>query len=185
MSHPQPAKPAKLVIGLLLNNKDLLPGVAHDLERVYGEIDLISPWMDFNYTDYYAPEMGKSLYRRLLVFKELIAQLDLARIKLHTNEIELKYADEGRRCVNIDPGYLLYERFVLATGKNYSHRIHIGHGIYADLTLIYQHGAYQPLPWTYPDYADAIMGEFLMQVRQKYSADIKGMPKTENLQLKE
>jgi hypothetical protein len=185
MSHPQPAKPAKLVISLLLNNKDLLPGVVYDLEQVYGAIDLISPWMDFNYTDYYAPEMGNSLCRRMLVFKELIAQLDLARIKLHTNEIELRHADQGSRCVNIDPGYLLYERFVLATGKNYSHRIHIGHGIYADLTLIFQQGAYRSLPWTYPDYADAAMGEFLMQVRQKYSADIKDLPKTDRPLLKE
>jgi hypothetical protein len=185
MSHPQPPKPAKLVISVLLNNKDLLTGVGHDLEQAYGAIDLASPWMDFNYTEYYAPEMGQSLCRRMLVFKELIDQLDLARIKLHTNELELKYAQEGRRCVNIDPGYLLYERFVLATGKNYSHRIHIGHGIYADLTLIYQQGAYQSLPWTYPDYAHATMGEFLMQVRQKYSTDIRGLTKTEKLQPKE
>lgn len=173
MSQPQPAKPAKLVIGLLLNDRELFPPVCQDLEAAFGATDLISPWMDFNYTDYYAAEMGGPLQRRMLVFKELIAQMDLARIKLRTNQIERKYADEGRRCVNIDPGYLLYERFVLATGKNYSHRIYIGDGIYADLTLVYRQGAYQSLPWTYPDYAGAAMGEFLMQVRQAYSANIK------------
>lgn len=179
MSHPQPPKPAKLVIGLLTSNKSLLPDIARDLAQVYGAIDLIGPWMEFTYTDYYEPEMGKPLYRRMVVFKDLIAQLDLAGIKLKTNGIELKYADHGRRCVNIDPGYLLLERFVLATGKNYSHRIHIGHGIYADLTLIYQQGAYRPLPWTYPDYAAATMGDFLIQVRRKYSADIKCLPEGE------
>ena len=69
--------------------------------------------------------------------------------------------------------YLLYERFVLATGKNYSHRIYIGDGIYADLTLIFQKGAYQSLPWTYPDYQDEGMKAFLALVRQKYSIDVK------------
>ncbi len=173
MSRPKPANPAKLVIGLLLNDKDLFPRVCQDLEQLWGAADLIGPWMDFDYTEYYAPEMGPALKRRMLVFKKLIAQMDLARIKLQTNRIELKYARQGRRCVNIDPGYLLYERFVLATGKNYSHRIYIGQGIYADLTLVYQQGGYQTLPWTYPDYADTVMREFLSLVRQMYRADLK------------
>ena len=75
--------------------------------------------------------------------------------------------------VNIDPGYLLHERFVLATGKNYSHRIHIGKGIYADLTLIFARGRYEPLPWTYPDYASENMLTFLKQVRKKYGVDLR------------
>jgi len=173
MSHPQPPKPAKLVIGLLMNDKRLLPDVARDLEQAYGAIDLVGPWMEFKFTDYYAPEMGKPIHRRMLVFKELVAQLDLARIKMHTNALELNYARKARRCVNIDPGYLLYERFVLATGKNFSHRIYIGQGIYADLTLIYQKGDFQKLPWTYPDYAENRMRLFLSQVRQKYAADLQ------------
>lgn len=158
-----------------MNSRSLEPRVTHDLEQAFGGIDLVGPWMDFDYTDYYAPEMGKPLYRRMLVFKNLIAQSDLARIKLRTNDIEIQYAQGGKRRVNIDPGYLLYERFVLATGKNYSHRIYIGQGIYADLTLVYQKGAYQPLPWTYPDYADAAMGDFLIRVRQKFGEEIKGI----------
>ena len=160
-----------------MNSRSLEPRVAHDLEQVFGAIDTVGPWMDFHYTNYYAPEMGNPLCRRMLVFRDLIDQSDLSRIKLRTNEIELQYAQDGKRCVNIDPGYLLYERFVLATGKNYSHRIYIGQGIYADLTLIYQKGAYRPLPWTYPDYADAAMGAFLMKVRQKFGETIKGIVK--------
>jgi hypothetical protein len=175
MSQPQSPSPAKLVVSMLMNSRSLGPRVAHDLERVFGPIDMVGPWMDFDYTEYYTSEMGRPIYRRMLVFRDLIAQSDLARIKLRTNEIELQYARDGKRSVNIDPGYLLYERFVLATGKNYSHRIYIGHGIYADLTLIYQKGAYRTLPWTYPDYADAAMGAFLMQVRQKFGESIKGI----------
>jgi hypothetical protein len=91
---------------------------------------------------------------------------------LNTNRLETRYASSDRRRINIDPGYLLHERFVLASGKNFSHRIYIGHRIYADLTLIYQRGAFEKLPWTYPDYADRPILSFLEQVRNKYSIDL-------------
>jgi hypothetical protein len=172
-------------MSLLMADKALGPRITIELEQVFGAIEIVSPWMDFGYTNYYAPEMGMPLHRRMLVFKELIAQSDLARIKLRTNEIEMQYAHRGKRRVNIDPGYLLYERFVLATGKNYSHRIYIGDGIYADLTLVYQKNAYQSLPWTYPDYADPVMGDFLMQVRQKYGEDIKCASRRKKSEIKE
>ena len=89
------------------------------------------------------------------LFQDLVEQIALAEIKRHTNSIEQTYALEGKRQLNLDPGYLLYERFVLASGKNFTHRVYIGNMIYADLTLIYQKGAFQTLPWTYPDYAEA------------------------------
>jgi hypothetical protein len=88
--------------------------------------------------------MGGPLHRRLMVFKSLVEQTELAAIKRMTNELEQKYQRQGQRRVNIDPGYLLAERFVLATGKNFTHRIYIGQGIYADLTLIYQKGDFKP-----------------------------------------
>jgi hypothetical protein len=110
----------------------------------------------------------------MLAFKPLVEQDRLAEIKLATNAMEQACVVDGRRRVNIDPGYLLLERFVLATGKNYSHRIHIGRGIYADLTLIYRRGGYQPLPWTYPDYADQPLRLFLLAVRRKYAVDLEG-----------
>jgi Domain of unknown function (DUF4416) len=177
MSHPQIPQPAKLVVSLLLSDKLLSPEVICDLEQACGVIEWVGPWMAFDYTDYYAPEMGRTLHRRMLVFRQLIEQLDLVSVKQHTNAIEFKYSEAGRRRVNIDPGCLLYERFVLATGKNYSHRIHIGQGIYADLTLIFQQGAYRALPWTYPDYGDRAMTAFLMQVRRLYSAQVKSTKK--------
>ena len=172
MSIPQPPRPAKLVIGLLLGRKDPFPDVAAELEIAFGGPDLVSPWMPFDYTTYYEKEMGAGLLRRVLAFRTLIAQDRLAEIKLATNAMEQARAVGGRRRVNIDPGYLLLERFVLATGKNYSHRIYLGQGIYADLTLIYHHGSFHALPWTYPDYADPPLRRFLLAVRGKYALDI-------------
>lgn len=173
MSLPQPPKPAKLIVGFFVKDKALAADIAQDLQERLGPVDLISAWLDFDFTTYYEKEMGTGLNRRLVVFKTLIEQEQLAGIKRVTNRLEHKYQRQGRRRVNIDPGYLLPERFVLATGKNFTHRIYIGQGIYADLTLIYQKGAFRTLPWTYPDYADRRLIDFLTLVRNKYMLDLK------------
>jgi hypothetical protein len=173
MSKPRRPQPAKLVISALLADKTLLPEVLRQLESEFGNIALESAWMDFGFTDYYRSEMGGALVRKMLAFGPLVEQAHLSRIKLATNRMEAAFAVEDRRRVNLDPGYLLLERFVLATGKNFSHLIYIGESIYADLTLIFQKGGFQPLPWTYPDYAEPEMHTFLLQVRQSYSRELR------------
>jgi hypothetical protein len=173
MSLPQSPKPAKLIIGLFMKDKGLVHPLANELTDDFGPVDMVSCWFAFDYTSYYEDEMGAPLFRRMFAFKELIQQSDLPEIKIRTNGIEQKYARHDKRRVNIDPGYMLSERFVLATGKNFSHRIYIGKGIFADLTLIYTKGAFQKLPWTYPDYADKVMLDYLQQVRRKYALDLK------------
>ena len=173
MSIPQPPEPAKLVVSLLLKEKDIVVDVAKDLSDKLGSVDMVSSWFPFDCTEYYKAEMGSSLFRRVFAFKNLIKQGALAEIKLATNDIENKYSKNGKRIVNLDPGYMIKSKFVLATGKNYSHRIYIGKGIYADLTLIYTKGLFQKLPWTYPDYADKIMLSYLNLIRNKYLADLK------------
>ncbi len=181
MSIPRQAKPAKLVVGLLLQHRHLVGELSIELSSLFGDIDMISAWMPFDYTSYYESEMGTPLYRRVLAFDNLIQQNDLAAIKLATNHIERKFSNNGKRRVNIDPGYMLHERFVLASGKNFSHRIYLGDGIYADLTLLYAKGQFQKLPWTYPDYADRPMLKILEQVRSKYILDIINWSKSETL----
>jgi hypothetical protein len=173
MSRPQPPKPAKLVIGIFLKETELLGAIAEALSEAFGPMDMASAWLPFNYTTYYESEMGDALLRRVFAFQKLIEQEALARIKNSTNDIEKAFMVAGKRRVNIDPGYMLHERFVLASGKNFSHRIYIGGRIYADLTLIYTKNRFQALPWTYPDYRDPIMLTYLEQVRQKYAVDVK------------
>ncbi|MFW6081030.1 MAG: DUF4416 family protein, partial [Desulfosalsimonas sp.] len=153
----------------------LIAPVADRLTEKFGDIDLTSNWLRFDYTNYYEPEMGTGLVRRIMAFKQLIAQDTLADIKHQTNEIEKEFTSGKRRRVNIDPGYLVRERFVLATGKNFSHRIYIGRGIYADLTLVYSKGDFRTLAWTYPDYASGDMLGFLHKVRSKYVFDMKNL----------
>jgi len=184
MSRPRPPVPAKLVVGLFLNDKNLAPEVMDALQARFGPIDLLSPWFDFDCTDYYTIEMGTPLFRRMAAFATLIEQQAPAGIKCQTNALEVHFAKGGKRRVNLDPGYLLHERFVLATGKNYTHRIYIGEGIYADLTLIFQKGGYRPLPWTYPDYAADEMRAFLALVRRQYADDLEASSNTRPLDQK-
>ena len=110
-----------------------------------------------------------------LAFKNKKDALEfIKKYKEKTNEIEEEFAEQGNRCVNIDPGYLVSSRFILATGKEYSHRIYIGRRIYADLTLMYsKKKGFVPLEWTYPDYASETMISFLSKVRDKYLLDLK------------
>ena len=173
MSVPQTPKLAKLVIGVITTELKIVETLVTELASQFGPIDLVSPWMYFNYTTYYESEMGSPLFRRVFAFKPLISQGDLSAFKLATNQLEQHFSHKHRRRVNIDPGYMLRERFALASGKNFSHRVYIGSGIYADLTLIYQKGSFQKLPWTYPDYSDDGMLKFLEQVRNKYILDAK------------
>lgn len=173
MSKPRLPEPAKLVIGCFTSDKDMLEGVARKFSESFGPPDVISPWLPFDHTDYYTPEMGSPLFRRMMAFCELIQQDALADIKLFTNKLEGRFSRGGRRLVNIDPGYVVPERFVLATGKNYTHRIYLREGIYADLTLIYQKGLFRPMDWTYPGYADEAMIRFLACVRQKHLWQVK------------
>lgn len=175
MSRPKRPKPVKLVIGVFTNIKELFAPVTNLLSKEFGDIDLVSSWLPFDDTDYYEDEMGTNLYRRILVFKRLIDPEFLPEIKHKTIRIENEYSLNDQRRINIDPGYLTHERFVLATGKNFTHRIYIGSRIYADLTLIYQKGGFQTLPWTYPDYAKDKIRLFLTQVRNKYSIDVKDL----------
>lgn len=173
MSTPREPMKAKLIIGLFMKYKNMLQPFAEKLQHAFGPLDMVSSWIPFNYTSYYETEMGTPLFRRILTFEKLVAQDELAEIKIYTNKLELQFLEHGKRQINADPGILSHERFVLATGKNFSHRIYLKNGIFADLTLIFTQGKFQELPWTYPDYRDKSILSFLEKVRGKYLLDIK------------
>jgi hypothetical protein len=172
MSTPKPPTPAKFLVGVFMKDQKIFHEIFSLLEEKFGNIDIVSPWFNFDYTEYYEKEMGKDLYRRMIVFKDLIGQDDLAEIKKITNLIEKEYSEHGKRKINIDPGFIVPSRFVLATGKDYAHRIYIGENIYADLTLMFKNGDFHDLDWTYPDYSSRQMKDFLLKARSKYLLDL-------------
>jgi hypothetical protein len=175
MSAPGPATPVKPVVSMLMANEDLGPALVERLADYFGPPDLVGPWWPFDVTAYYTSEMGPSLGRRLVSFQHLADPAQLAAWKVFTNELEQAFSLGERRLANLDPGYVSRERLVLATGKNYSHRIYLDHGIYGDLTLVYGEGSFQPLPWTYQDYAQGNLPALLELVRQKYLWQLKAV----------
>ena len=166
-------KPVKLIMSLISSNDRLLNQVIEVLGERYGEVDFTSDILPFDFTDYYTAEMGEGLFRRLITFAHLIPRESLVKIKRQTNEIEEQFAIEGKRRINIDPGYICAEHLILATTKGYTHRPYLGEGIHADLTLIYRKGTFKPLDWTYPDYASSQVREILQGVRKRYVQELQ------------
>lgn len=165
--------PVKLVVPMLASSAARLDAAQQALCDAWGPADYVSPDLDFAYTDYYAAEMGGPLLRRFVALRTLIDPGDLARIKLRTNALERTWARDGKRSVNLDPGYLAAAKFVLATTKDYAHRIYLGEGIYAEVTLLYRGGAFEALPWTYPDYCSQAYHRVLGEIRALYMAQLR------------
>src|SRR4030042_4352386 len=175
MSKPGPALPAKPVVSLILARKDLDQAVIRKLSAYFGPPDLVGPWWPFTATTYYSSEMGAELGRRLVAFLHLASPALLPDWEVYTNRLEGLFSLGGRRLVNLDPGYVTRERLVLATGKNYSHRLYLNQGIYGDLALVYSKGEFQSLPWSYPDYSQEPLLDLLGLVRRKYLWTLKAL----------
>lgn len=173
MSEPKLAEAVKLVVSILYAEQQIIPEVMEKLCGQYGDPDFISSPLPFLYTDYYHQEMGSPVERLFVSFASLIRPESLPDIKLRTNDMEKIFSLEGRRRVNIDPGYLSRAHLVLATGKGYTHRPYLRDGIYADLTLLYTNKSFQSLPWTYPDYGEKAIREMFKRIRAKYNLQLK------------
>ena len=165
--------PVKFFASIIFNDSGILSEVETEMAQSIGPIEGSTDSMPFSQSNYYASEMGAGLMRRFLLFGPLLARDRLADIKAATNMIEQTHASEGKRSVNIDPGYIALEQMVLGTTKGFSHRIYQGQGIYADLTLIYENGTYRSLPWTYPDYGGRELISLLNGWREKYKRTLR------------
>jgi hypothetical protein len=175
MSEPREADDVKLVASLFSPEEKILQEVLLELEKRFGPRDWMSPPLFFDRTRYYEREMGWPLHRRFLSFRNLIRPEAIVDTKLQTNELEKEFLQEGKRRVNIDPGYVALERLVLATGKNYTHRLYLSKGIFADLTLVFHQGSFQTLPWTYRDYADPVVITYFNDIREHYKNQLRGL----------
>ena len=142
----------KLIIGFIYKDEAIFIKSKDQLKRKFGRIDFKSDPLDFNHTAYYEKEMGVGLKRRFISFAKPISIQDLYLIKLYTNRLEGRFLNSGVRQVNIDPGYLDLAKLVLASTKDYAHRIYLRKGIFAEVTLSYRNNSFTFNDWTYPDY---------------------------------
>jgi len=174
----RPSEPARLVVGVLSGLPDAWARAREGLEARFGSAELELGPLSFDQTDYYASEMGEDLERWFLAFSEPIAQHQIAGIKRETNRFEADIAAEGEwpvsRPVNLDPGYVTLGKLVLATTKDQAHRIAVGEDIYAEVTLRFSGGSFEPNPWTYADYRQAEYLQFFGRVRERLREQLRG-----------
>ncbi len=167
--------PVKLIVAMLSARSDSFEQAQEALTRRYGELDYTSPDLPFTYTDYYAPELGPHILRRFVSAGKLIDPGALAQIKVWTNGLEDSCRENGRRTINLDPGYICGGKLVLATTKDQAHRIYLAQGIYAEVTLFYRARQFAVLPWTYPDYRTADYHRILSDIRTLYMAQLRNL----------
>ena len=172
-------EPVKLIIGILAADRNCLQAAVDAITAEYGECDLISETFEFNQTAYYRNQAGDNILRQFVSFKELIDPGRLASIKHRTNEIEKELAAKLPpplpRPVNLDPGIIEPSKLVLASTKNFSHRIYIGDSMYAELTLSFCKGKWQSFSYTFPDFKGNRYHAFLSNVREKLVDQIRSL----------
>ena len=174
----QPPAQVKLFCALLVAPTLPLNEIETVLAEAYGVIVLRSTPMPFTQTTYYEREMGANLTRLYVAFEPLVSMTTLAATKHITNRLEARWSTpQGQRYVNIDPGYLDLAKVVLASTKDHSHRLYIGEGIFAEVTLRYRQHAFQPWEWTYPDYRVPATLTFFHQLRELYKRQLRALPR--------
>jgi hypothetical protein len=170
-------KPVKLIVGILAANENCLKIAVESIEAEFGKIDLTSDVWPFTQTDYYEDEIGDAVMRQFVSIEKLIDPSELAGIKHKTNGLEQRLVKQLAlnvpRPVNLDPGIIEPSKLVLATTKNYSHRIYIGDKMYAEVTLMYDKGKWNTLPYTYPDYKQQCYFDFFEKVRKRLLEQLK------------
>lgn len=169
MAQPIPHSPALLLVAAFSRHEEAIAWGAGRMVEAFGPLALVSADFQFVETDYYEPTMGPGLKKRFYAFERPVDPADLAAIKLQTNAWEAAYGTLGRhaeiRPLNLDPGYLTAAKLVLASTKDHAHRIYLGRGIYAEVTLHYRHRRWEAGEFTFPDYRRADYHEFFGRAR--------------------
>lgn len=173
MGKIKPHPKVKLIIGFIYKEEAVFNKAGLLLEKKFGKIDFQTNPIQFTYTAYYEKEFGANLKRAFASFDKLIQPEKLAKIKIFTNRIEEKLAHGSNRAINIDPGYLDLAKLILASTKDFRHRIYIGDGIFAETTLFYQDKTFKPGELTYPDYRSAEYIATFNKIRDIYAGQIK------------
>ncbi|MGA2532046.1 MAG: DUF4416 family protein [Candidatus Aminicenantales bacterium] len=179
MAQPKPFAPVKLICGVIYGDGSFYDRARGLLVEAHGRADLESPAFDFDLTDYYEKDMGTGLKRQFMSFDRLAGPGQLADIKVGTNRIEDRIREEAGaalRTVNIDPGYLTASALVMATAKDFSHRIPLAYGIYAHLEFLFTKTDVRFLDWTYPDMRRDGLRRFFLDVRRKYLEQLRSIP---------
>jgi hypothetical protein len=176
-------RPVKLMVGILAADETSLAAARDLIAAELGQIDLGSDVWPFDQSEYYRHQTGPQILRQFVSIAELVEPGELAGIKHRTNAMERQLAQllalSVPRPVNLDPGIIEPSKLVLATTKNYAHRVYIGRKMYAEVTLVFDKGCWHPLPYTYPDYREHDYHEFFTTVRNKLVEQLRALKRND------
>jgi hypothetical protein len=176
MAQPKEFAPVKLLCGVIYKEDALYDEVRRRLEGEWGSVDSESAPFPFDLTGYYEDEMGGGLLRRFMSFEGLTAPEVLPARKTRAIELEealRKERDASGRPANIDPGYLTASAMVMATAKDFAHRIPLAGGIYAHLEFLFTRTGVKTLDWTYPDLRREPCQAYFRSVRETYLGQLR------------
>ena len=169
MGVPREPTYSLLVVAAFSRHPDALDWAAHQLTLRFGQVALVSPDFPFHHTKYYHATMGTGLIKRFFVFDAIVPADCLPDVKHFTISLESDVATMGRyaesRPLNLDPGLVQLGKFLLASTKDQAHRVFLKDDIFAEVTLRFQAGAFEVWPWTYADYQEPAVREFLNRAR--------------------
>jgi hypothetical protein len=169
MGHLRNHPPTLLLTAVITRYEEALAWSRHKLAEAWGPIALESPTFGFVETDYYEPTMGPNLGTTFLAFAGSYDAGEAATTKHQTNAWEAEYAALGLhpepRPLNLDPGYLTQAKLVLSSTKDHTHRIYVGQGMYAEITLFYRRGHWEHHEFTFPNYRRADYHAFFSKCR--------------------
>lgn len=160
----------KPIVGILAASVEMIEEACAGVAACLGEIELHSDTCPWTASEYYRDEIGPEIWRRYVSLRELAFADGLPEWKHETNRLERRWTVQAKRRVNLDPGYVDWHRLVLASTKDAAHRIYLGAGIFAEVTLHYEDGRFRAWAYTYPDYAASETLEFFNRVRARYGA---------------
>ncbi len=158
---------AKLFVGVMFSDEKLLNKVIGDLKQKFGELEEDYLEYDFDFTNYYEEEMGKNLKKRIIVFKDLINREEIADIKIFTNELEEKYSKDGKRQVNLDPGYFTKDQLLLPSAKESAYKVYLGKGVFGHLCLIFSGNKAIEVNRTFPDFRTEQVKNFFLDLKNR------------------
>jgi len=177
---PRSPAPVLLVVAAFSRHAAALEWGRTRLETAYGPVALACPPFEFHHTAYYEREMGSGLRKCLLAFRDLVPPDCLPAAKRHAIALEGELAGAGTypepRPLNLDPGVLSLGKFLLATTKDQAHRVYLRDGIFAEVTLRFEAGRFEPWPWTYADYREPAVRDLLRRARDFYRDRLREAP---------
>lgn len=177
MGRVLPVQPVTPILGVIYRDVAVVDDALMWIEKLMGDVALSSPEYPFDLTNYYAPEMGENLKRRFFLLDRLSDPTLLSKWKVETNKLEEQAAQRfgEQRPVNLDPGYMDGSKLVLASTKNHGHRIYVGQGIFAEVTLTFREGKWIRRDYTFPDFASGRYDEFLSKARDQHLLQVRSV----------